>query len=117
MLEWLRNGIGVATVSGIVPANGAFPTLAIGAGPGARAPSIRDTSGLAAASVGQDSNTNANPNASPQSLTFAVRDTAFDGQNGVRLAGDNGALLDLSTSLIAQKAALRMEARPDETRR
>jgi hypothetical protein len=95
----------MATVSGTALANSSFPIIAIGAGASARAPAVRDTTGLAAASVATGVNASANQNAATPASAFAVRDTGIDGQNGVRLAGDNGALLDLSTSLTAQEAA------------
>lgn len=96
----------MVAVSGTALSNSAFPIIAIGAGGSARPPSVRDTTGLAANSVANrtTSNTDSRP-VQPQASAFSVRDGGIDGQNGVRLAGDNGALLDLSTSLGAQEAA------------
>jgi hypothetical protein len=95
----------MAAVSGTALANSAFPILAIGAGASARPPTVRDTSGLAIARGAVGTNNSANQNGSTTTSAFAARDTGIDGQNGVRLAGDNGALLDLTTSLTAQEAA------------
>lgn len=96
--------VGMATVSGTALTNSSFPIIAIGAGGSARPPSVRDTTGLATAADARGPSDN--QNAATPSSAFAVRDTGIDGQNGVRLAGDNGALLDLTTSLTAQEAAV-----------
>lgn len=101
----------MAAVSGIALSNSAFPIVAVGASVNARPPAVRDTTGLAANSVNNRAAPQAigQPVASQsgvgQASAFAARDSGIDGQNGVRLAGDNGALLDLSTSIGAQEAA------------
>lgn len=100
----------MATVSGIALANSTFPVIGIGAGASARAPSVRDTSGIVGASVTAGI---ANQNGASQQSAFSVRDTGIDGQNAVRLAGDNGALLDLPTSISAQEASTETEEAPD----
>lgn len=96
----------MAAVSGPALSNSAFPIIAIGAGGSARQPTVRDTTGLAANSAANRATPSAVGRSAPsQASAFAIRDAGIDGQNGVRLAGDNGALLDLSTSLGAQEAA------------
>lgn len=101
----------MAAVSGSALSNSAFPIIAVGAGGAARPPAVRDTTGLAANSAINRAAPNAARQAAPiqtvpaQASAFAVRDDGIDGQNGIRLAGDNGALLDLSTSIGAQEAA------------
>jgi hypothetical protein len=104
----------MAIVSGTALSNSAFPVIAIGAGGSARPPAVRDFTGIAAASSNVRPASGAgNGRAAPisggqtpavPSSAFAARDTGIDGQNGVRLGGDNGALLDLSTTLGAQEA-------------
>jgi hypothetical protein len=100
----------MAAVSSIALSNSAFPIIAVGAGAASRPPAVRDTTGLAANSATNRATPNALTNVtsqagSTQASAFAARDSGIDGRNGVRLAGDNGALLDLSTSLGAQEAA------------
>ncbi len=112
----------MATVSGAALANSVFPVIRHGAGASSRGPAVRDFTGLAAASANGISVSASARASQPASISIAAPnvaqgsrpasgaaadaiDTGIDGGNGVRLAGDNGALLDLSTSLGAQEAA------------
>jgi hypothetical protein len=100
----------MATVASTALANSTFPVIGLGAGSSARPPSVRDTSGIVGASVTSGI---ANENGATQQSAFATRDTGIDGQNAVRLAGDNGALLDLTTSITAQAASTETEEASD----
>jgi hypothetical protein len=95
----------MATVSGTALTNNALQLVALGAAGSARASAIRDTTGLAAAADATQPGALANQNSVTPLSALDIRDTGIDGQNGVRLAGNNGALLDLSTTLIAQEAS------------
>ncbi|MDA1309656.1 MAG: putative metalloprotease CJM1_0395 family protein [Proteobacteria bacterium] len=65
-----------------------------------RPPPVRDTTSLVGIRITAG---NSNRNSTPPGSVLDQRDTGIDGQNGVRLGGDNGALLDLSTTLAAQQ--------------
>lgn len=100
----------MATVSGTALPNTAFPITALGAGGSARPSTVRNTIGLSTATSAFGANAPANQSTPALPSVFTARDTGTDSQNGFRLAGDNGALLDLSTSLTAQEAAGTEEA-------